>query len=43
MACYNINTGEIKLTQIIERMTYIKTISTLERFYPQEIIFSSTL
>ena len=29
LACYNINTGEIKLTQIIERMTYIKTISTL--------------
>jgi DNA mismatch repair ATPase MutS len=24
-------------------MTYIQTISTLERFYPQEIIFSSTL
>lgn len=24
-------------------MTYLQTISTLERFYPQEIIFSNTL
>jgi len=43
LAIYNTTNGEIHLCQIIERLTYIRTISTIERFYPLEILYSSTL
>jgi DNA mismatch repair ATPase MutS len=41
LAVYNVNSGEVFLSQIIERMTYVQTISTLSRFTPREIIYCS--
>jgi DNA mismatch repair ATPase MutS len=43
LAIYNISNGEIHLCQIIERLTYFRTISTIERFLPLEILYSSSL
>lgn len=40
---YNTITGEIVLSQIIDRLTYIYTIQTIYRFFPIEIITSDTL
>lgn len=43
IAIYNTVNGEIHLCQIIERLTYFRTISTIERFFPLEVIHSASL
>ncbi|KRX02748.1 DNA mismatch repair protein MutS, core [Pseudocohnilembus persalinus] len=39
LAIFNLKTGEIILSQIVDRLTYVHTISTILRYSPQEIIF----
>ncbi|KAL4463069.1 hypothetical protein ABPG74_007070 [Tetrahymena malaccensis] len=41
-AAYNVQTGQISISQIVDRLTYLNTTSTIFAFYPLEIIFSNT-
>ena len=41
LAMFNRSSGEIYLCHIIERLTYLKTLSTVQRFTPVQIIYSS--
>ncbi|EAS01686.2 MutS domain II family protein (macronuclear) [Tetrahymena thermophila SB210] len=41
-AAFNVQTGQISISQIVDRLTYLNTTSTIFAFYPLEIIFSNT-
>ncbi|KAL4496405.1 hypothetical protein ABPG72_014635 [Tetrahymena utriculariae] len=41
-AAFNVQTGKISISQIVDRLTYLHTTSTIFAFYPLEIIFSNT-